>query len=600
MEPVRHILSQSLSPGAHDAATVDARFAQCAAARPHAVALVAGRQTVSYGELAERAGRLAAALEAAGAGRGDCVALLLERGIDLIVAMLATLRLGAAYVPIDPRYPASRRDFIRDDCGAVAAIVADGGAVAVRPLRPASRPALPADAGRLLYVMYTSGSTGKPKGVMVTHDNVLQLFRSARDQFGFSADDVWCGFHSPSFDLSGWEIWGALLHGGRHVVVPAEVARDPERFAGLLHEEHVTQLIQTPSAFRNLMPALLAQGCPASLRMIVFCGEKLDCQALRPWAGQVGLARPALVNMFGPTETTIVATHHLITDGDLQGDGPNRIGAPIGALQLRIVLPDGSDAPPGTPGLIHVGGPGVSAGYLGSAALTAQHFYCAPDARGAVVRWYNTGDIGMRIGANEFAYLARADRQLKIRGYRIEPGEIEAALRACPEVVDCIATAADFADNDRRLVACVIATGAALQDAAAAEQRLRAALAARLPHYLQPSNYFLVRQFPMNGNGKLDISACVKAQADGAPPRAADATSMHGLLRQLWSQMLVCDGIGDDDDFFKLGGTSITLVKMLGAVHAIYDTRVILDVHETGVTINVLAAAIREQRAQAS
>ncbi|MBA5606568.1 non-ribosomal peptide synthetase [Duganella sp. FT3S] len=578
------------------AETVGQRFALAVAARPHAVALVEGQQSVSYAQLALRAERLACALEQAGVRSGDFVALTLERGINLIVAMLAIVRTGAAYVPIDPRYPASRRDYILGDCGASAAVVADGAGVAVRPLQPSRRPVLPAGAGRLLYVMYTSGSTGKPKGVMVTHANVLRLFASTRDEFGIAASDVWCGFHSPSFDLSGWEIWGALLHGGRHVVTPRDVARDPERFAALLHREQVTQLIQTPSAFRNLMPALLSAGCPASLRMIVFCGEKLDFQALRPWAAQVGLRRPALVNMFGPTETTIVATHHLVTERDLDGDGPNPIGAPIGDLRMRIVLPDGSDAPLDTPGMIHVGGPGVAAGYLGAQALTAAHFYTAPDGDGTLLRWYDTGDVGMRIAPNAFAYVSRADRQLKIRGYRIEPGEIEQALRACAEVVDCIATAADFPDHERRLVACVIATEAGLRDPLAMEQRLRAALAAQLPDYMLPSHFYLVRQFPMNENGKLDIAACVRAPQAARTPGPDGDAALHGLLRNIWSHILGCGRIGDDDNFFALGGTSITLVKMLGAVHALYGVKLILDVYETPVTINVVAQAIREQR----
>lgn len=580
-----------------EALTVEDRFAFCVAAQPDAIALVESQQTVTYADLAARSERLACELKEAGVQAGDFVTLMLERGIDLIVAMLATLRAGAAYVPIDPAYPDSRRNFICDDCGAAASISHDGNGVSVQPLHPARRPAVPADAGRLLYVMYTSGSTGKPKGVMVTHDNLLRLFKSTRDEFGFSAQDVWCGFHSPSFDLSGWEIWGALLHGGQHVITPRGIARDPERFAELLHTAKVTQLIQTPSAFRNLMPSLLSMGCPASLRMIVFCGEKLDFQALRPWADQFGLQRPSLVNMFGPTETTIVATHYHISGSAVYGEGANSIGAPIRDLQMRIVLPDGSDAPPGTPGMIHVGGPGVAAGYLGAEALTAKSFYSAPDSQGKVLRWYDTGDVGTRTGSNEFAYVSRADRQLKIRGHRVEPGEIEEALRNCPEVVDCIATTADFAEGDSRLVACVIATEAGLHNAAEVEARLRALLEARLPHYMLPSNYFLRKQFPMNENGKLDISACIREHNSARPAANAEDLSMNNLLRNIWSHMLVCDRVGDDDDFFALGGTSFTMVKMLNAVFSIFDIKLILDTQDGDITINAVARAIREQRA---
>jgi amino acid adenylation domain-containing protein len=591
------IAASPSSEDRHALLTIEELFAQRVEASPDAVAVSDRGVDLSYGTLSERADRLSAALAEAGVRQGDFVALCLERGADLITAMVATLRAGAAYVPIDPRYPEDRRDYILEDSGA-AALVCSGSAASPtvrstttgRPGRPSANPG-----ARIAYVIYTSGSTGKPKGVMVTHHNVLRLFTATAAVFRFSAKDVWCGFHSPSFDFSVWEIWGALLHGARHIVVPSETARDPARFADLLQAEGVTVLNQTPSAFRNLIPILLARGRPAGLRSIIFGGEKLDCAALRPWATHFGLDRPALVNMYGITETTVHVTHKRITVSELDGSDLSPIGSPIRDLCLRIVLPDGSEAPRGTPGVMHVGGDGVTAGYLGRDDLTAQRFYSAADAQGRSMRWYDSGDICVQVSDTEFAYVGRADKQLKIRGYRIEPGEIETALRACPEVIDCVVTAADFASNDRRLVACVILSDAALRSRPQALRRLKFTLEAALPPYMCPSHYFLRREFPMTENGKLDIAACMRQPSDDRAEGSPGA-SPYALVRGVWTQLLGCEPQSEDDDFFDLGGTSFTLIKMLRAVNAIFDTTVTPDVLSSGATINTLTRAILGQR----
>jgi amino acid adenylation domain-containing protein len=495
------------------------KFEQWVTRRPQAVAVSHGKRHICYGELGERATALARRLLDAGLQPGELVAITLDRSIEVIVAILAVLKAGGAYLPIDPAVPEERQRFIRSDAAArftltvskYAALLsgydgrvffldqadqdqADNGASG------ANAP-LPAVAGTdLAYVIYTSGSTGKPKGVMVEHRHVARLFTSAEQHFSFSSQDVWTLFHSYAFDFSVWEIWGALLYGARLVIVPYEVARAPSEFARLLIDEQVTVLNQTPTAFSNLTPELLACDSRGSLRYVIFGGEALETRRLRRWFDRFGDQSPALVNMYGITETTVHVTYKLVSAQDAI-DGANDIGTPLADLTLHVLDEHREPVPPGVTGELYVGGAGVTRGYLNRPELTAERFIAHPSLPGEVM--YRTGDLARRLDNGALAYVGRNDGQVKLRGFRIELGEIERQLVAHPAVHDAIVAVKGEGD-ERHLAAYVVPANTGSEDW---NGSLHRHLAASLPSYMIPSHLVALDALPATSNGKIDRSA---------------------------------------------------------------------------------------------
>ncbi|MFP5285014.1 MAG: amino acid adenylation domain-containing protein, partial [Thermoanaerobaculia bacterium] len=520
------------------------RFEEQADRAPQAPALSAGGEQLTYRELDERANRLAHHLLARGAGPGGRVALALERSADLVVAILAVLKTGAAYVPLDPAWPAERLAFALEDSGA--ALLVTPGDLAGLASRSSSRPVLAADPALPAYVLYTSGSTGRPKGVVVSHANVDRLFTATGPWFAFGPDDVWTLFHSYAFDFSVWEMWGALLHGGRLVVVPYEESRSPEAFYRLLREERVTVLNQTPSAFRQLLwveEAVLGDAPPdLALRWVIFGGEALDPACLAPWFGRHGDERPTLVNMYGITETTVHVTFRPLRRSDL-GRG-SVLGRPLPDLQVHVLDRHLRPQPIGVPGEICVSGAGLSQGYHGRPDLTAERFLPWPGAR-----LYRSGDLARRLPDGDLEYLGRIDDQVKIRGFRIEPGEIAAALAGHPGVRESAVLA-----RERRLVAYVV------PDGKLDPSELRAHLAARLPDFMVPSAFVFLPELPLTPNGKVDRRALPPPEAprrEIVPPRTDLERFLAGQFRDVLGLPAERE-VGIHDDFFELGGSSIT------------------------------------------
>ncbi|MEU9453929.1 amino acid adenylation domain-containing protein [Streptomyces sp. NPDC048277] len=611
----------SVNPGANS--TLHENFERVARRYPESVAVTDAHGDLTYRELDARAGRLAAVLAAAGAGRDRRVGLCVERGRDLIVGMLGILKAGAGYVPVDPAYPAERRDFVFGQCdsglvvtGADTADLVTGARAVPVDAEPADGDTVPTaatDAAGLAYVIFTSGSSGAPKGVQIEHRNVVRLFTATSEVFGFDETDVWAGFHSAAFDFSVWEIWGALLHGGRLVVVPRDTARDPRAFHELLRRERVTVLNQTPSAFRNLANADAETGAETdtaasglALRYVVFGGEKLDHRTLAPWAARHGLDSPALINMYGITETTVHVTWRRVEEADLAGEGPSPIGVPLSDLRIDVVGEDGRSLPPGAEGVLYVAGAGLARGYLDHPELTAERFFERTAADGTTERWYNSGDLGIQVSPGEYAYVGRADRQLKIRGYRIEPGEIEACLRKHPAVRDAVVTAADFGGGDPRLVAYPVTD--ADPETLAAE--LRAEVARSLPYYMAPSLYLCIEEIPVTVNGKLDQAvlgklldarlAETRETRDAAGTETAAEASVEETLRTIWSELLGVEGLKDTDEFFDLGGTSFSLIHMLQTVNTRFELSLNISTLSKGANLGVLSAAVNRQLAAVS
>ncbi|CAJ9724237.1 non-ribosomal peptide synthetase [Burkholderia pseudomallei] len=588
--------------------------------KPEAIALTFEGQRLSYAELNARANRLAHYLQARGVGPGRLVALCAERGIEMVVGLLAILKAGGAYVPLDPAYASDRlRGIVEDSQPALVLADAVGraalgeldGALPVIDLEtdalrwremPATNPEVASQhVHHLAYVIYTSGSTGRPKGVMVEHAQVVRLFGATQAWFGFDERDVWTLFHSYGFDFSVWEMWGALLHGGRLVIVPTEVTRTPSAFFALLCAEGVTVLNQTPSAFQALMSAQEEREEAAGnieranvvahrLRYVIFGGEALEPRTLASWYARHG-ERTQLVNMYGITETTVHVTYYALRAEDAMRLGASPIGVRIPDLQLYVLDARREPVPMGVTGELYVGGAGVARGYLNRPELTRERFIDDPFVAGG--RLYKTGDLARWRTDGSLEYLGRNDFQVKIRGFRIELGEIEAQLAKVAGVREVVVLARDSAAEVRDSAtehatpnalspspetSTATAAATATATATATEKRLvayytgdadvaalRAQAAQHLPSYMVPSAYVRLDAWPLTPNGKLDRRA-LPAPADDAYARAeyeAPQGAKEEALAAIWRELLHVERVSRHDNFFELGGHSLLAIGVI-------------------------------------
>ncbi|QRN95172.1 non-ribosomal peptide synthase/polyketide synthase [Archangium violaceum] len=549
-------------------------FEQQVERAPDARAVTFQGEHLTYRELNQRANRLAHHLRRLGVGPDEVVALCLERSLEMVVGILGILKAGGAYLPLDPAYPSERLAFMLEDSGA-RVVVTQRSASGHLPEHRASvvllegagsladecddNPVPLASPGNLAYVIYTSGSTGRPKGVLIEHANVARLFTATEPWYHFDARDVWTLFHSYAFDFSVWELWGALLYGGRLVVVPFLTSRSPADFLRLLEQERVTVLNQTPSAFYTLVAAAEeADAGSNSLRLVIFGGEALDPQRLRPWVARYG-ARPVLVNMYGITETTVHVSYRPLVES-LEGLTASVIGGPIPDLRLYLLDEGMRPVPVGVPGEIYVGGAGLARGYLGRPELTATRF--VPDPfEGGGQRLYRSGDLARFRPNGDIEYLGRIDAQVKIRGFRIELGEIEAALARHPRVGEVTVLVRQDGPGEKRLVAYLVGRDGAAPDAA----ELRTLLRAHLPEYMVPAAFVTLESMPLTTNGKLDRKALPAPESIQPQGRVwlAPRTPNEVLLAEVWARVLRVERVGVDDNFFELGGDSILSIQVV-------------------------------------
>ncbi|MFC8378819.1 amino acid adenylation domain-containing protein, partial [Streptomyces albidoflavus] len=492
--------------------TLHSQVAERASEQPDAVAVVCGEDALTYGELDRSANQLAHHLISLGAGPGHLVGLSVERSTDMAVGLLGIMKTGAAYLPLDPAYPADRLTYMLEDSGArllithhhttrpapadiqVIDLDAERETLAQQPTTAPSTTVTPDD---LAYVIYTSGSTGRPKGVAIEHHTVLHLLANSQPLYGFGPQDVWTVFHSYAFDFSVWELWGALTTGARAVIVPHDTARNPEAMWHLLKQEKVTLLSQTPSMFRELVghgPGTDApdadadvQGLP-DLRWIVFGGEALEPKHVQPWFDRYPDAHTQLINMYGITETTVHVTHQVITTDHLAQGGRLPAGRPLPGYQVRLLDPHGNPVPTGVPGEIYVAGNGLARGYLHRPQLTAERFTANPHhdigtSTGTTTgtRMYRSGDLARWLPDGTLEHLGRADDQVKIRGYRIELGEIETALTTHPHIHETLVTTHQDHDGHRRLLAYLVT------DTPLTPSQLRTHLTTTLPDHMIPA-----------------------------------------------------------------------------------------------------------------
>ncbi|MEV4534069.1 amino acid adenylation domain-containing protein [Asanoa sp. NPDC049518] len=470
-------------------------FATCAQ-QPERTAVVCGTDSLTYASLAAEARALAAELRRRGVARGDLVGVRVTRSIDVPVAIMGTLLSGAAYVPLDPAYPAERLDFITAEAGIRHVVGQDLPARGHPPALDGSLPSLPSlSRGDRAYVIYTSGSTGRPKGCLISHGNVLSLLEAALPLFDVGPDDRWTQFHSINFDVSVWEMWGPLVTGGTLVVVDPDAAYDPEALLDLLLTRQVTVFLQVPAVFRLLFEAHVEAGRPPhALRYVIFAGEAVDLATAAAFATD----SVRLINMYGPTETTVYATFKHLDDEALRGT-TNRspIGRALPHLTISLRDDDGVPVPDGSAGEMWIAGAGVSAGYLNRPELTAERFVTRDG-----VRHYRTGDLARRLPDGELEFLGRIDRQVKLRGFRIELGEIETVLRGCATVRDAVVEVARGSELGDYLVAYVVPT-----DDGFAAGEVRTECERRLPPHMLPATYVVVPVIPLTPSGKVDRSA---------------------------------------------------------------------------------------------
>ncbi|MDH1459526.1 non-ribosomal peptide synthase/polyketide synthase [Delftia tsuruhatensis] len=550
------------------------RFATSAQQRPDAVALTCESARLTYAELDAQANRLARRLIALGVRAETRVGIAMQRSVEMVVGLLAILKAGGAYVPLDPDYPADRLAHMVADSGISLVLTKAAvreripGAAALQVLEidmldlsgePDTDPQVEVSADSLAYVIYTSGSTGKPKGAQLSHRNVARLLDATDAWFGFGPDDVWTLFHSYAFDFSVWEIFGALCTGGRLVVVPYWVSRSPQDFLALLRAECVTVLNQTPSAFGQLVHAVEQDeegGSGLALRQVIFGGEALEPESLRPWFDRFGDESPQLINMYGITETTVHVTYRQITKADLDG-GRSPVGVAIPDLGLYVLDGSLNLLPQGVAGELYVAGEGLARGYLNRQGLTAERFVANPFSETGE-RLYRTGDLVRWSAQGELEYLGRADQQVKIRGFRIELGEVQSQLLAQPEVREAVVLAKEGA----RLIAYV-----SLRDAVE-ESQIKQRLGHALPDYMVPSAIVVLDALPLTANGKVDRKALPEPEMVSAQQYEAPQGELEETLAQIWADVLGVDRVGRQDGFFELGGHSLLALGLLERVRA--------------------------------
>jgi iturin family lipopeptide synthetase B len=578
--------------------TLHRLFAEQVERRPDNTAVIGanprvGPHCLTYKELNKKSDQLAVTLQEKGVTPDTIVGIMIERSIDMVIGMLGILKAGGAYLPIDPDYPEERKQYMLKDSSAKI-LLKNNDLSTLSPFYPSTLlPFYPSNPTNLAYIIYTSGTTGKPKGTLIEHKNVVRLLFNDKfsNLFTFSSHDTWTLFHSFCFDFSVWEMYGALLYGGRLIIVSKITARDTEKFLDILETGKVTVLNQTPSAFYNLAAGSLAdEERKLDLRYIIFGGEALNPPRLEKWAKKYPHTK--LINMYGITETTVHVTYKEITPKDT-GSNISNIGKPIPTLSTYVMDRNLRLLPLGVPGELCVGGEGVARGYLNRPGLTAKKFVDNPYLTGEVL--YRSGDLVKLSAGGDMEYLGRIDHQVKIRGHRVELGEIESCLlehRNIEAVVVVVREGKKDKYEDRYICAYIVPRSHTFPINIV---EIKDYLSRRLPDYMIPAYFVEMDQLPLTSNGKVDRKALPEPVLSAVETYAAPQDEVQERLVEVWSEVLGINAevIGIDDNFFRLGGHSLKATSLSSQIHKILDVRVPLETIFQTPTIRGLAQYIK-------
>lgn len=533
---------------------------------PENIAVKCNNISITYNELNEKANQLAKFLIKKGVYKGDKIAIRLNKSIEMIVGILAIIKAGATYVPIDLSYPKERIEFIIKDSESKLLLTNKKSNTYNDIIEcceidninvseyDKSNIKLKRHVNDTLYIIYTSGSTGIPKGAMLSHKNVVRLLKNDKFQFDFNETDIWTMFHSVAFDFSVWEMYGALLFGGKLILVPEETAKNPIEFLELLKNENVTILNQTPTYFYNLLDAeLKKEDANLKVRYIIFGGEALKPNLIKGWKTKYNFTK--LINMYGITETTVHVTYKELLNDNLESSDSN-IGKPIPTLKVYILDEKLRQVPVGIEGEICVTGDGVCKGYLNRENLNKIKFIESPFESNSIL--YRSADSGYIGEDGDLHYIGRIDTQVKVRGFRVELGEIETKLLRHPLIDKCVVLADKKSDKDSHLVAYIVCKKNVKID------ELKEYLKPLVPPYMIPNYFVKLKKIPLNSNGKVDrkylktLNYTIEQNQEYVKPR----NEFEEILAEITQKDLNIDVIGIDDDIFDLGADSLSLMRI--------------------------------------
>jgi myxalamid-type nonribosomal peptide synthetase MxaA len=581
--------------------TLSQLFSEVALTRGKSIAVKYNSEYLSYEDLDFRSNKLARHIRAVYQNLYDSpmrkntlISVCLDKSLNAIVTILAVLKSGAAYVPIDIKFPGERIKHIIDDSNAQLLITEesifqntselheldrnriifldDEAAINQVNSQPSSPLEISVSPEDLAYVIYTSGSTGKPKGVLIPHSNVLRLFSAATEKYDFNENDIWSFFHSYAFDFSVWEIWGALLFGGKLIVIPHEKSKDTNAFYQLTKDEGITVLCQTPSAFRNYIDIdTLKPDRIQTLRYVIFGGEALNIEILRDWWDHHSDTSPQLVNMYGITETTIHATYQELRKSDLNANRQGFIGKPLNNLRMLVLDEQQELCPVGVPGELCVAGDALAHGYLNKEQLTRERFidnpYCESMGLPRMEKLYRSGDIVRWSADGNLEYIGRSDFQIKLRGFRIELGEIEATLSRHHLIKQCVVTLHEGANTSYLVGYYTLVSGNQEADS----NELRSFLSDFLPDYMIPSVFMPLEGIPLTNNGKVNRRALpTPIMIMSRTEHVAPENSVEHDIRSIWSKLLDIpeEKISVTDNYFQLGGNSLSVTSMCSQIES--------------------------------